>query len=41
MANGWSAERKARQAELIRNWRPWERSSAVGQPLLSASVRLH
>lgn len=27
MANGWTPERKARQAELIRNWRPWERST--------------
>lgn len=27
MANGWTAERRARQAELIRNWRPWERST--------------
>lgn len=27
MANGWTPERKARQAERIRNWKPWERSS--------------
>lgn len=27
MANGWTPERRARQAELIRNWRPWERST--------------
>jgi hypothetical protein len=27
MANGWTAERKARQAQLIRTWRPWERST--------------
>ena len=27
MANGWTLERRARQAERIRNWRPWERSS--------------
>ena len=27
MANGWTAERRARQAELIRSWRPWERST--------------
>lgn len=25
--NGWTAERRARQAELIRSWRPWERST--------------
>lgn len=27
MANGWTPERRARQAELIRTWKPWERSS--------------
>ncbi len=27
MANGWTPERRARQAELIRSWRPWERST--------------
>lgn len=27
MANGWTPERKARQAELIRRWRPWEQST--------------
>lgn len=27
MANGWTPERKARQAELIRNWKPWEQST--------------
>jgi len=27
MANGWTTERQARQAELIKNWRPWERST--------------
>ena len=27
MTNGWTPERRARQAELIRSWRPWERSS--------------
>lgn len=27
MANGWTPERRARQAELIRNWRPWDRST--------------
>ena len=26
MANGWTPERRARQAELIRRWRPWEKS---------------
>jgi hypothetical protein len=27
MTNGWTAERRARQAELIRTWRPWEKST--------------
>ena len=27
MATGWTTERKARQAELIRIWRPWDRST--------------
>lgn len=35
MKNGWSAERRARQAELIKTWKPWEKSTgpktAVGK----------
>lgn len=27
MANGWTLERRARQSELIRQWRPWEKST--------------
>ena len=27
MANGWTAERRARQAALVRNWRPWEQAT--------------
>lgn len=27
MANGWTPERCARQAELIRNWKPWQKST--------------
>lgn len=27
MGNGWTPERRARQAELIREWRPWEKST--------------
>ncbi|GIZ54055.1 hypothetical protein NCCP691_40690 [Noviherbaspirillum aridicola] len=27
MANGWTPERRAKQAAAIRNWRPWEQSS--------------
>lgn len=27
MANGWTQDRRARQAEAIRTWRPWEKST--------------
>jgi hypothetical protein len=27
MATPWTADRKAKQAVLIRTWRPWERST--------------
>lgn len=27
MANGWTPERKARQAALIRTWSPWQKST--------------
>ena len=27
MANGWTAERRKRQAELIRQWKPWAKST--------------
>ena len=27
MSNGWTPERRARQAKLIKTWRPWERST--------------
>lgn len=27
MANGWTDERRQAQAEAIRAWRPWERST--------------
>lgn len=26
MANGWTPERRARQAELIQRWKPWEKA---------------
>ena len=29
MANGWTPERRARQSALIRNWKPWERSTGA------------
>ena len=27
ISNGWTPERRARQAEMIREWRPWEQST--------------
>ncbi len=27
MANGWTPERRARQAAAIRRWQPWEQST--------------
>src|SRR5688572_15434882 len=32
MARGWTSERRARQAELIHRWRPWERSTGPKTP---------
>jgi hypothetical protein len=32
MANGWTPERRARQAELIRNWKPWQRATGPNTP---------
>lgn len=29
MANGWTAERKQRQAELIKLWQPWKHSTGA------------
>jgi hypothetical protein len=36
MAHGWTEERRARQAELIRTWKPWEKSTG---PRTSAGKR--
>ena len=42
MANGWTDERRARQAELIRNWQPWAEStgprSAEGKVVASRNA---
>ena len=27
MANGWTPERRARQAVLIQNWKPWTKAT--------------
>src|SRR5690348_9632651 len=32
MANGWTAERRARQSRLIRGWRPWGNSTGPKTP---------
>lgn len=32
MANGWTLERKQRQAQLIHTWRPWEKSTGPKTP---------
>lgn len=32
MADPWTPERRARQAELIRTWQPWTRSTGPRTP---------
>ena len=32
MVNGWTLERRRKQAELIRRWRPWEQSTGPTTP---------
>ena len=32
MANGWTPERKAKQSELIQNWKPWQHSTGARTP---------
>ena len=32
MANGWTPSRRARQAALIRRWRPWEKATGPKSP---------
>ena len=32
MANGWTTERRARQSALIRDWKPWEKSTGPKTP---------
>ena len=40
--NGWTPERRRSQAEAIRRWRPWEKStgpqSAVGKAAVSKNA---
>lgn len=30
--NGWTPERRKRQAEMIKNWKPWEQSTGPKTP---------
>lgn len=43
--NGWTLERKQRQAELIRSWKPWERSTGprteAGKSAVSQNALKH
>ena len=32
MVNGWTLERRKRQAELIREWKPWAKSTGPRSP---------
>lgn len=32
MTTGWTPERRARQAELIRRWKPWQASTGPRTP---------
>lgn len=38
MANGWTPERRARQAELIKGWKPWEQSTGPKSEAGKATV---
>ena len=42
MANGWTPGRRARQAELIHRWRPWEKATgprtAEGKAVVSRNA---
>lgn len=38
MSNGWTPERRARQAALIHKWRPWEQSTGPITPAGKARV---
>ena len=38
MANGWTLERRQRQAELIKRWRPWAKSTGPTTPEGKARV---
>ena len=29
MANGWTSERRKKQSELIKTWKPWEKATGA------------
>ena len=43
ISNGWTPERRARMAEKIRQWRPWEKSTgpvtAAGKAKAAANAK--
>jgi len=45
MANGWTPERRARQAALIRTWKPWTHSTGpqteIGMARSAMNARRH
>ena len=45
MKNGWTSERRARQANLIRTWKPWEQAtgpkSDAGKAASAMNARIH
>ncbi len=41
MANGWTSERRAKQAELIKTWKPWEQSTGPVSPEGRAKVAMN
>ena len=45
MANGWTPERRAKQAALIQTWKPWERSTGpkteAGKEMSSMNALRH
>ena len=41
ISNGWTLERRQRQAELIRRWKPWNQSTGPSTPEGKARVSLN
>ena len=41
MANGWTSERRARQAEAIRRWKPWTKSTEPKTPNGKARAKMN